>query len=424
MPFDKEKLNRRSSELYKLVAQFIVHEKLETQTFLKDQLYLEYLGQELLKDLFESAFSGLEKSLEKSSWKDLDYFKQRLELELSLFRHESMHKIRKGDVNLQAVNDRLDEYFMLHKLILLNLMKNRSKIINVEYQLSWKTALLQFLEADQSKQAPVIQLNKKVLQMLEDPQKHFQDLKSLLQKYADQISKSELVVILNYMTNNVKHVFSKDIDLYYKELFDLYRWQLKEGVLHSDGFIHHSKYKNILTTAINLKAFDWAESFIEINRDLIIPENHKKDSDTLMKATLLNAQGKQEEAQQLLLDLNPKEVYYKLSRRSLELRIYYELKETRVLSNALDTFKTFVQRQQVIISAGKVKSYLLFVRYFKRLLNKVQGATLSEAYYNNQVVRSKTAQKDLLEFADRIKEEPIFYGKKWLLDKIKDLLNN
>jgi hypothetical protein len=420
--FDREKLNRKTSNLYQLVQEFLAIERLQNQPFEKDRMLLKYFDEEFLDSHFESTLKRVRKQEAAQNWKDIAYYQRQLELELLLYQYKSKRDDRKGDVNLQAVNNSLDDYFLLQKLILLNLMEGRRQITQVTYDLTWRDTLLTYLSDEANTTAPIIQLYKQVLLMYQAPEQHYFQLKALLHSHFDELSAEENRVFLAYLKNNVKHVFQGEIEHYYKELFSLYEWQTAKGLLHYKGHIQHSEFKNVVTIALNLKKFDWARDFIEENQGQIFPEKYQADAYVLNKANLLYAQGSYSESRALLLPLNPKDIYYKLSAKSLLARIYYECKDLELLENFLNSFKKHIWDQRLKISKDKISSYNLFIKYFRKVLNKVQSADVFEAFENDEKLKRKKAIKSFEKIKQQITKESVFYGKKWLLEKIDNLI--
>lgn len=420
--FDREKLNRKTSTLYQLVQEFLAIEQLQKQSFEKHRMLLKYFDEEFLDNHFESTLKKIRKQEEAQKWKDIAYYQRQLEMELLLYQYKSKRDDRKGDVNLQAVNNSLDHYFLLQKLILLNLMEGRRRITQVTYELTWRDTLLTYLSDEANTAAPIIQLYKQVLLMYKAPEQHYFQLKELLHSHFDELSAEENRVFLTYLKNNVKYVFEGAIENYYQELFSLYEWQTAKGLLHYKGHIQHSEFKNVVTIALNLRKFEWTKVFIEENKTRIFPEKYQLDAYVLNKANLLYVQGFYSESRALLLPINPKDIYYKLSAKSLLARIYYECKDLELLENFLNSFKKHIWDQRLKISKDKVNSYNLFIKYFRKILNKVQTADVFEAFENDRKVKHKSSIKSFEHIKYQITEESIFYGKKWLLEKIDNLI--
>lgn len=51
-------------------------------------------------------------------------------------------------------------------------------------------------------------------------------------------------------------------EAYVKEVFDIYCYGLNHNIWMEQGHLSHSTFKNIITAALRLKAYDWTQKFI------------------------------------------------------------------------------------------------------------------------------------------------------------------
>ena len=127
-------------------------------------------------------------------------------------------------------------------------------------------------------------------------------------------------------------------------------------------------------------------------------------------------------ALELLQKANPDDVYYKLKQKSLLAVIYYELREWDALDNFLNTFSKFIFDQQRKIAADKVASYRLFLNAVRKLFRLATGSPETmEALQKRRPVRDRSVLQALSEWRTELTDAPVFYGKKWLLDKLAEL---
>lgn len=421
--FDQALLNKLNSQLFKLVETFLAHHQLEEDRFAKDLHLLQFYNQVMLPKHITSTLSSLEKLLNQSSYRNLDYFRKVLAINNIRAEYMAQTDKRTGDINLQELNDALDIYFMLAKLMFLNSMLTRRKIAKIDYDFTWMQETLDYLEDSDYIEIPAIDIYREILLLQLHPteQKYYTRLKDLLNKHNNLFPDHELRDFFIYLENAVKHIFP--VESYFQELFDLYNMQLNACILHENGYLPHTVFKNVASAALTLQKFDWAKEFIENNWQKVIPKEFRLDAYYQNLASLHFFTGDYDKAQELLLESNPVDIYYKLSQKILLAEIYFEKRELEVLENFLNTFTKFIFDQQAKIAPEKVASYRQFVNFFKKMLRILtDNAQSLEAFENRAIQINPVTIKALKKLSKQISRTPLFYSKKWLLSKIQEQL--
>lgn len=423
--FDKNQFNKLASALFKLSGSFLAHYHLQEDPFQQGLNKLDYYQSRQLFKHFQGLERKLRLQMEKPRQQEAVYFRRQLALEMAAYENLSQQDDRTGDVNLQAVNDALDQYYFFNKLMALGRMANRQKITRVDYRVTGKEAMLAYLESADAANHPLIRLYLQVYYLQSKPKaekkRHYLAVRQMLEQYWQQLPPGEAFAFYTYLQNNVKDIFS--VEEYFQEHFQLYQAQIERGLLFQNGCIPHSLFRNVTGAAIAIKKYDWALRFMEENRDKIIPREYAEDAYALNMATLLVFQDAFGEALDWLNKAHPKDIYYKLSFKSLQARIYYELKEVILLENFLNAFTRFVFYQKDKISREKVDSYRNFVNYLRKVLKLIiVDAGIHEAYEKNRPVRDPAGRDSLKRLLKQVRSTPMFYGKQWLIGKAEGLL--
>lgn len=421
-PFDRQRLNRLNSKLFKLMEQFIVAEQLNGLPQETHHHLLDFYLENGLDKQVEAHFRKLKGEQSKLKKGDPRRIQWQLVIEKKLARWKAARDRRTGDINLQAYNAALDRFFLLEKLELINAMLGRQRVIHVEYQTTWVEEIMQHVANYDYGEWPAIALYAQVLRLQLEPAKmeHYFQLKRFLLQGSQHFLPAEQRAYFSYLEGAAKGIFP--ISSYFEELFSLYQAQLKSGALLPAGKLHHTVFKNIVLTALELGHFDWVEEFIDSYQDRISPKSFRKQACLQNRANLHYYRKEYGEAQQLLLQSNPRDTYYKLSQKSLLARIYFENKEIDLLLNFLNTFGKFVFDQKRRIAPAKVESYRLFVNSCRRLCHILEESpdSYSDFCRDVPITRSQPLLR-LKELQNQIQAGPIFYSKKWLLERI-DLL--
>lgn len=418
--FDKTALNKLNSSLFQLAEQFIVQEQLQQDPFEQLQLSLQFYTRKRLERHFEAKMRQVKSNYAKLKQGDPRRARNQLTIEKQLAEWMITQDTRMGDVNLQSYNNALDEFFLLEKLSLLNAMIGRQKIINWAYEFSWTDEILAHLSTNDYPDWPAIGLLKQVLLLQKEPDQpqHYFQLKRLLKQQAQHFPAMELRGFFTYLENAAKNIFP--ISGYFEELFALYQEQLELGVLFQHGKIHHTLFKNIVLTGLELGHFGWIATFIKDHHGKIIPLTFRKDAYFQNLANLHYYQKEYLEAQQLLLQTNPTDIYYKLSQKSLLARIYFENKELEVLNGFTNTFTKFIFDQKKKIAPAKVESYRLFVNFLRKLCHLIEDhPDHIDAFNKDRPLPPFTAQDKLQQLKAQLDASPVFYSKKWLLERVE-----
>ncbi len=421
--FQKQVIDRLSSLLFKQAEQFLAVERFLGNDFAQDLQLLEYYQQSLNDRLFQAKLRQLNKTQESQNIRGIEFLRNQFAIENALTAWAGQRDQRTGDINLQQLNESQDRLFLAEKLRLLNNMISRSKVVQQEYELTWLEPLLDKLSGEDLANWPLLDIYyaELLLQKTPSDRRHYEALKAKTNTYAGKIPPEELRGAFSVLENSAKKLF--DMDTYLGELFDLYTRQLELGLFFQNGNIHHSVLHNIVALALNLGRTEWAESFLEQNRKNILPLEFAEDIYLQNKAEVEYHRRNFGEAMKLLQQANPDDIYYKLKQKSLLAVIYFELREWDALDNFLNSFAKFIFDQQRKISADKVASYRQFLNAIRKLFRWVtSGPEIMEALAKNRGIRDKKLQDKLQVWQQELMNEPMFYGKKWLLDKIKELI--
>ena len=196
---------------------------------------------------------------------------------------------------------------------------------------------------------------------------HFFKLKEQLLKHLQLFPTQELkglfIVAINYCIRQM----NKGEDRFTKEIFDLYKEGLNLGVFIEKQEISRFTYKNIVSTGLKLREFDWTKTFINEYASFLAIEHRQTNLDyNLAKYYYMTTA--YEDAMQLLLTLQSDDLSINLGSRVTLLKIYYELGEWSPLESLVDSFGAFVRRNKAM-SEYYIKSFKNLLRFVQKFLN-------------------------------------------------------
>ena len=401
--YQEKKLGYLMSDLVKLTEQYLSYERFQ-QLPLKG--YFELLR--IYNDWgMEKYFSGTMRDAinlqEKQPYRDSDFFFSKYRLEELNSQHFDTQRKRAFDQSLQNAIDNLDLHYLTVKLKYSCEIANRKNVIATDYQLRLLDEILIYLKENPKDHVPAIAIYYRILMTLldSDDETHFDKLKELLNDHADKFTKPEARDMYAYALNYcVKKINTGHLQ-YFEEAFGLYKTLLNRRIASAGLYFSHWTYKNIVSTALRLREYAWAEDFIREYKDDLDPAL----SETVYSynlALLYFHQQKFGDALSLLQKVEYKD-FYQSNVKSLMLKIYYELDETEALYSLLDAFKIFIKRNRKFSDYQK-NIYHNLIRFAKKLTKIMPGDKKKARELKQQIMDKK-------EIADI----------QWLLEKVDEL---
>lgn len=400
-------LIKLQSRLLKVVELFI-HYDIESKHLSDIEISLmKFYRRNDLASHFKNAYSHIQKKQHDNPYRNADYYYRQLmiEHEYDLFQ-SSKFENSSGEMNLWQRSKMLDVFYLAKKLNVLCLMYNRKRITNVEYSMVFRDEILGFLPKSDYVKLPVIALLHQALLLLKDTDDptHYHNLKKLILQHGKQLSNMELRTLYTYLENTSRNFF-KNRHEYLNELFKLYKTQLSNKILYIEGFLLPAVFKNIVTVALKLNQLDWVSDFLDKNQDKIALEyENQEDIYSYCLAQLYFKQKKFDQVLELLNTIVFKDIYTKMDIRRLLLLVYYEKKFDITFEGMINSFRKFLNKNQLHISPVHIEAN----RSFVNICNKI---------YNGL----KKDHKKLNIIKKQIDQTGILPEKEWLLEKLEEL---
>ncbi len=333
------------------------------------QYYLEgYYGEELLEDLYSASRK-------------------------SYSRFIAEH--RKGQAG------GLDAFYVIEKLRQMCQIANDNNVFGFNMKCYYHAQILQMITSRGIKENPLVQAYYSVYELLTRKQESsFYRLKSLIQKHGYDIDYSNMAGIFTYARNFCISRVNAGQSHFFNELFDLYEEGLEKGILLVNGEINEQNYKNIVTTALRTRQYEWAHDFINDYR-YKLNKTVRDNAFNYNMANYLFHTAKYDKVPQYLQKVQLADLFYGLDARSLMIKCYFETDEKEAFMNAYQSFRIFVQRRRNVSEQHR-RNYLNFLRFAKLLMNLRP--------------RNKAAVTKL---AEQINSAKAIADKSWLVEKVK-----
>jgi hypothetical protein len=385
-----QKINDLLSALMKLINRFLAVEQLQSEAFREEVLTLKRTKELHRYKLLDNRGKRLDTKVAKHKYRDAD-------THLAAYEWKNINGYRQGETNrtdtreMQAMLNHLDRFYLVEKLRHACQLTANMMMLSTHYDLLFLEPILEYLNSGEgqklreSGKEPSIDAYYHILMSLREPE-----------------DKSYYERMLYYLDDGFKNLplrHQKDIYIfasnyciarvrkesgYLKELMNLYRRVLENGIIYEKDEISEFDYKNIVTLGSATKEFDWTERFIEDNRDRL-PAAKRDNAYALNKARFLYSLGRLEGAAQLLATVTDSDVVYHLARVILEVRIAYDQQDQEYALNLLETFRLYVRRNRKMSTKDK-RSYINYTRFTKSLVNlKHQKDFMAKEAYSKKV---------------------------------------
>jgi hypothetical protein len=404
-PFSVSQLKTETKALFDLGKSFLAFKELENRPQELSLLSLAALQQRGEERLLRTEAEVLRRQCDRQQAEDDELRFTRFRLAGLANQQFGFRQKRVVDDSLQQMLDQLDRWYLVQKLRGACELLNRQNIFGTTARFDLLAPLLVGIQGGEYDDTPAIAVYRQVLDMLGDSQQReaFEGLVELLFREGDAFPKEEARALFKYAQNFCIRRINQGEKPYLEEIFQLYQQQLSSGILLDEGVISHTDYSNIVTTALRLRAFAWAEDFLHRYRERLLP-TYRESLFRYNLANLYLEQDKQGEALRLLQDLRTEDPFYEASIKVLLAKVYVERKDWEALFYLEQAFRRFLRRQKAFSSHHRTH-YLHFLKYLKWLAQ----------LYERQPKLSATAfQQQKEKLARKLTEEEIISNRSWL----------
>ncbi|MFK7904197.1 MAG: hypothetical protein AB8B69_03685 [Chitinophagales bacterium] len=398
------KLQQLASQLVKLVEQFWVVESkgrgrgdydLQLAKAYRERGFGHYWEKQL------QVFGGQLKE-EVMEFGRRAYFDLQAQIEV----HEQIEEaeLRNREPNLQEVSDALDVFYWGNKLRYYCKALNYQRFQSQPYEWEMMEEVLEKVKGKDFAGFPAIQIYYQAAMSLRVPKEeaYFRELYRLLQEYKQKIHRSELQDMLVLARNYCIFQLNQGNRSYLRTIFEVYGFEIGEGLVLKEGNIPNATYKNIVTTALLLKELKWLEVFLYDFEEAVSDEAFYYNL-----ARLRFQQEEYEESIHLLQLVEYKEVLLLLSSKALMLQSYYErcceypdsFEVGEQLEQYLHSFTTFLNRKKQQLTNHYI--------YYVNLVELVKGLWECENVEELETLDSKV--DGMRQVAEKV----------WLMDKIQ-----
>lgn len=262
----------------------------------------------------------------------------------------------------------LDVYYLIEKLRQMCLVANDNNVFGTDTKCYYADEVLQLATSPKLNSNPFVQAYLSLYRLItQKTDEQYFAIKKIISKHGYDFEDKTLAELFAYARNFCISKVNAGQGKFFDELFELYQQGLQKRVLLLNGEINERNYKNIVTTALRTKQYDWAQNFINEYRyqlNKVVRDNAYNYN----MANYLFHTRQYDKALRNLQKVQLADLFYGLDARSLMIKCYFELDEKEAFLNAYFSFRVFVQRRKNVSGQHRT-NYLNFLRIAKKLMN-------------------------------------------------------
>jgi hypothetical protein len=399
-------LRRLCSDLTQLALNYVAYKEYKNQPLLIETNMLNATNTPKLDKHFNGILRKVKTRQEELKSRNTAFHFNNFQIEQSCHKNkEFLGKKRDDFGNFINADYHLDCFYILQKLKNYCDLLGYKNIISIEIDITLFPSFLDYVKGSNYMDEAAIKAFYLVTEMLLDTEneEYYYELKKILNQRFEEFAYDDLKILYIHLRN---YCIDTKINMgrsdYFKELFDLYKDQVKSGIIVEDDFITAQNYKNIITVALHINEFEWVENFIQKYTDKLPPENQDNDRNYNLAKVYFHQQEYTKVIEQLR-EVEYKNVIYSLGGKLMLLKTYFELKEFLALDFLVDSFRIYLRRSSKIPKEVK-QQYINVLRFTKKLAN----------------VESRD-QATLLKIKEQVLNCKALAAKKWLIEKIEEM---
>lgn len=416
----QQDLRRCMTDLVTIIEHFICVDKKDPTNEMRyyKSLLGFYIGTQQ-HQYFQQLWNDLHTKHQQQLIRNADFYEQELllqetwhiELTLRPFNFEDMAQ------QLNVLSRNLNVFFIIRNLnyYCQFLTLQKSVVIQTSFEISEN--LIDFIKRGDYLQIPTVALYYASFCLLyyEDGDEYFGQLKELLSQHAETVTQGELNNFYTYAENYCTLQINRGRVDFYTNLFDIYDEQQQNGIILVEGQMDIRKFKNIVTLALRLQRYNYAQQFIDKYRHHIDEKYGDEVYHYSMAAVFFeqrNFEAVLDHLQYAQQDKRFYNIFYRLDSQKLAIKTYYECDEMRLLEAKINAFATFC-RNNASVAASVLQANLNFMRIVRKLhhIKEAQkwGDIDQKIEKNKKEIRQILAQETLI--AERV----------WLQQKIAEI---
>ena len=351
-PFYDSGFRRLEHQLSDVLEKYFALQAFDRDPDGRDLYLIKELNQRNASQLFTHKLRKVEARLEEAPLRDETHYQQRYRLEREHLHFLLKYNRREVAQAFRRLNERFEAWWMHEKLrMALNTLNFREVFNEDSPSLLIEGVMQAAQETPYLRSLPVLDLYRRLYLLLQDREAPG-DLFASISRQADQLGPDVLTdaftLLLNYYTRKSNEAGETR---YLEQLFAIYEWGVREGLLLTDHILPWKHYKNLVTVGLRLGRHDQVWTYLHDLRDLLLPEEQEEAFQFNLARYYLATQAPDQARRILARKFS--NVFYEVSGRLALIKLRYEEGEREDLGNELRALRTFTDRQPRLGSLNK-----------------------------------------------------------------------
>jgi len=372
--YNDVRFRKYTSDLFKLIQQFLTQEALATEPYIQRYLYLSALEKQNPEKLIRGiernweGISGVEHNVDESYYLFQHLLEQRKYF-LVNYEHRPFDR-----ANVEEISSNLDVYYIVVKLRSAIEAQSRTQSEKHQYDLKLVPQIVNFLkDTGHYLDFPPVALQYYIYKMLteaDDPEPYY-NYKELVMHNTDQLSSSNTSEFFKPGLNYCRRQINIGNALFRAEYLELYKFGLERGLVYDDGVLDPFQFRNTILIALREGEYDWTAHYINKYQDRL-PEKQRENAVNYNSATLYFYQKNYDKALDFLRDVEYDNTTINLSAKTMLLAIYYETEADIALDSLFDSITAYLNRHKELPATAQ-QAFRNLVSFTRRLTRMLPG---------------------------------------------------
>ena len=372
--FNDVRFRKLSSDLLKLIEDFLAQEKYEKDKLQQESYLLSAVGEKKIEKLYNSSIKNAREFLKNQNERPSSFYYSQYLIEKNYYDLSEGDLNRSEKSNIEEIINNLDYFYLAEKLKWYYTVLSRNTLISHEYQLLFIDEIITHVDKYKYNEVPLVAIYFKqyLTQTQIENVEHYFDLKKLISQYWRQFPLKEAEEMFTSLLNYCIKKITQGHTSFLRDFFDVYN-EILDKKLMPNGQLNPWIFKNAVQIALRLGEYEWSEKLIK-DYTPKLPSEFRDNALSYNLALVYFYQKKYNDVIQQLQSVEYEDIVYNLNAKSILLLAYYELDADDALLSLMDSFKTYLHRHKDI-AQNKRTHYLNLMKYIKKLLKLNKGNT-------------------------------------------------
>lgn len=373
-PYDPIVFRKYCSDLLKWTEIFMAQETLRNNDNLATTALLDFLVRKKIKPLYDRAIRDARAQMAQKKFRSLDDLHTAYLVERQYYAMMDFDVTVNKRTNIESISRHLDLFYCIEKLKLFIAHLSQQRTNPQPYNLIGMSEIVTFLSQYPVDKTPelAVYYYSFLTMYEEDKVEHYYKLRHLLQQYGAHMPRQEASEIIDSALHYCTGKSNRGHREFYQQYFDLVTEALEKDIFSKNSEFAAWRYNNIVAAALRLDKLDWAEQFVEEYKHLLPPDS-RQNTYSFNLARVYRFQKQYKKVLTVLRDVEYEDMGYNLISKMMMLITYFELDEFDLLDSFIESFKTFLHRNEKNITEQRRVSYLNLLLYTRALMRHIPG---------------------------------------------------